>query len=176
VNPKHTKTVKRFVWVIATLVGMFVLYTLSLGPVLRFFDTAHAPQGYRSLPFAVRFFYYPLQHIPWPRVYSRYLVTVSQPTRVPYVPTEAEHAAWPKTVEEAVTRILTDMSDADKKGVRDTKKQDLILFHHDWGMGIRNDFGLWRSNTNLIVDCHAAHPDDASMVIIEAVWRKLQTQ
>lgn len=101
----------------------------------------------------------------------------SPPTAGPttrHAVTEAEHAAWPKTVDEAVTRILADMKDTDKKQVRETKKEDLILFHHGWGTGIRNEFGLWRGNTNLMADCHAQHPDDASMVIIEAVWQKLQ--
>ena len=96
------------------------------------------------------------------------------PPRAHYVPTEAERIAWPKTVDEAVTRLLADMKDADKARVRDTKKEDLIIFHHGWGTGIRNEFGLWRGNTNLMADCHAQHPDDASMAIIEAVWQKLQ--
>ena len=66
------------------------------------------------------------------------------------------------------------MKDSDKKQVRETKREDLILFHHGWGTGIRNEFGLWRGNTNLMADCHAKHPDDASMVIIKAVWERLQ--
>ena len=96
------------------------------------------------------------------------------PPRAHYVPTEAERIAWPKTVDEAVTRLLGDIKGGDKARVRDTKKEDLILFHHGWGTGIRNEFGLWRGNTNLLADCHAQHPDDASMVIIKAVWQKLQ--
>ena len=91
-----------------------------------------------------------------------------------HVVTDAERAAWPKTVNEAVTNILATMSDEDKIRVGDTPKNELILFHHGWGTGIRNDFGLWRGNTNLMADCHAGHPDDASMVIIEPVWQKLQ--
>ena len=94
--------------------------------------------------------------------------------RAHYVPTEAERATWPKTVDEAVTNILAEMKDADRARIRDTKKEDLILFHHGWGTGIRNEFGLWRGNTNLMAACHADHPDDASMVIIEAVWQRLQ--
>jgi hypothetical protein len=96
------------------------------------------------------------------------------PARAHYVPTESERAAWPKTVDEAVATILADMKDAHKARVRDTKKEDLILFHHGWGTGIRNEFGLWRGNTNLMAACHADHPDGASMVIIEAVWQRLQ--
>jgi hypothetical protein len=87
---------------------------------------------------------------------------------------EDEKKTWPKTVDEAVTRILSTMPEKDKKTVRDTPKGDLILFHHGWGTGIRNSFGLWRGNHALMEDCKAKHPDDASMVIIEAVWARLQ--
>ena len=96
------------------------------------------------------------------------------PARAHYEPTEAERATWPRTVDEAATRILADMKGADKTRVRETKREDLIFFHHGWGTGIRNEFGLWKGNTNLLADCHAQHPDDASMVIIEAVWQRLQ--
>ena len=129
---------------------------------------------YNSLPPAVRLLYSPLQHIPWPGVYCQYLEAGFRPVHKPYVPTEAERAAWPKTVDEAVTSLLAGMDDADKARVRDTKKEDLILFHHGWGTGIRNDLGLWRGNTNLMADCHTEVPDHASMVIIKAVWQKLQ--
>jgi hypothetical protein len=173
-SPKLTKAIKKYVLVIAMLLGVFTLYALSLRPVLWLFDTRHAVAGYNSLPSGVRLFYYPLQHCPWPVIYQRYLVAGFQPAHKPYVPTEAERAAWPKTVDEAVTRILAGMDDAKKALVRDTKKEDLISFHHGWGTGIRNGFGLWRGNTNLLADCHTEVPDDASMVIIEAVWQRLQ--
>jgi len=53
-------------------------------------------------------------------------------------------------------------------------EEQLIRFHHGWGTGIRNEFGLWKGNKELLADCHAEHPDDASMVIIQAVWERLQ--
>jgi hypothetical protein len=85
---------------------------------------------------------------------------------------------WPTTVEAAVADILSVMSDEDKAEVRGTQKEDLIMFHHGWGTGIRNDYGLWRGNTELIkAACgQACHPDDASMIIIEAVWAALQEE
>ena len=92
----------------------------------------------------------------------------------PDVDEAAVRALWPRTVEQAVTRIVMDMDEADRKVVKDTRKEDLIRFHHGWGTSIRNEFGLWRDNTNLMTDCHADHPDAASMVIIEAVWQRLQ--
>jgi hypothetical protein len=83
---------------------------------------------------------------------------------------------WPTLVSETVTDILRRMPDQDKQRVRATKKDDLIKFHHGWGTGIRNYYGLWRGNDQLIVSAcgKPCHPDDASMLIIEAVWTALQ--
>ena len=89
---------------------------------------------------------------------------------------EKQGKSWPKTVKEAVTRVLSEMSEKDKEAVRNTKKEDFNKFHHGWGTGIRNDMGLWQGNAELLKDAKANHPDDASMVIIEAVWTELQNK
>lgn len=83
---------------------------------------------------------------------------------------------WPRTVEATVADLLSSLSDADKATVRETKKEDLIRFHHGWGTGIRNHYGLWRGNEELIESAcgRRCHPDEASMAIIEAAWTALQ--
>ena len=83
---------------------------------------------------------------------------------------------WPTTVSDTVADILRTMPEAEKRQIRQTRKDDLILFHHGWGTGIRNQYGLWRGNGALIFSAcgKPCHPDDASMVIIEAVWEELQ--
>ena len=83
---------------------------------------------------------------------------------------------WPLTVAATVKDILTRMSPESKATVKGTKKKDLILFHHGWGTGIRNYYGLLRGNQKLIQSAcgKPCHPDDASMFIIEAVWTELQ--
>jgi hypothetical protein len=50
---------------------------------------------------------------------------------------------WPITVQDTVKDILSRMSEKDKELVRNTKGGDLIMFHHGWGTGIRNYYGLW---------------------------------
>lgn len=82
--------------------------------------------------------------------------------------------ALPKTVEEAVNGLIKAMSDENKKLIKNTKKEDLIKFHHTWGKAIRNNFRLWGENKELLKSTGTKHPDEASMVIIEAVWTKLQ--
>jgi len=84
---------------------------------------------------------------------------------------------WPVTVDAVVTDILSSMNDENKDILQNTPRDDLILFHHGWGTGIRNYYGLWRGNEDLIRDAcggEICHPDDASMVIIERTWKALQ--
>ncbi|WP_440225001.1 DUF6794 domain-containing protein [Dokdonella sp. MW10] len=83
---------------------------------------------------------------------------------------------WPTTVEATVADLLSTLSAENKKKLRDTPKDDLIRFHHGLGTGIRNHYGLWRGNRVLIASAcgKPCHPDDASMVIIEALWSALQ--
>ena len=85
---------------------------------------------------------------------------------------------WPTTVNATVADLLSVLPATDKEAIRKTKKEDLIQYHHGWGTGIRNHYGLWRGNQALIEDaCHKpCHPDDASMKIIEAVWQALQRE
>ena len=61
--------------------------------------------------------------------------------------------------------------------MRTTPKDQLIQYHSDWGMGIRNSLGLWRGNEKLLESCgkgKKVQADECSMVIIEAVWTLLQ--
>jgi len=85
---------------------------------------------------------------------------------------------WPKTVDEAVTMILEGMDEESKAKIRATAEDDLIMYHHGWGTGIRNSFGLWGGNTALRESCGSAtiHPDECSMIIIRAVWKRLQSE
>ena len=77
------------------------------------------------------------------------------------------------TVTDVADDIIENMSEADKANVVNTSEDDLVLFHHGWGTGIRNHYNLWR-NKALVDDTGAEHPDDASMVIIKAVWQALR--
>lgn len=89
-------------------------------------------------------------------------------------PSENQDLLRPKTVSEAVKILLERMSLENQEKIRNTPREDLILYHHGWGTGIRNDFGLWGKNFELLKDTGEQHPDNASMVIIEAVWEALQ--
>ena len=51
---------------------------------------------------------------------------------------------WPRTVEEAVDRLLSSMSEEDKQSLKNTPEKDLIMCHFSLGAYIRNEFGLWQ--------------------------------
>ena len=79
----------------------------------------------------------------------------------------------PTTVAEVVADIIENMSESEKAQVVNTPENSLINFHHGWGTSIRNDYNLWQ-NAALVKAAGAAHPDDASGVIIKAVWQELR--
>ena len=86
-----------------------------------------------------------------------------------------ESKRWPTTVDEAVDLIIVHMTEEEKEELCSTSKEGLLMFHFELGMCIRNSFGLWKGNTELLESCGAAfmHADSASVAIIEAVWQRL---
>jgi len=84
----------------------------------------------------------------------------------------------PRTVDEAVERISATLKPEDREKLLAMKREDVIMYHHGWGTGIRNEFGLWQAESPLRDDCakrqgvthDKIHPDDCSMIIMEAVW------
>ena len=129
-----------------------------------------------------------------PRCQSAPSDSTTQPASRPASTTaQADANDWPQTLDQAVTKLLADLGDEDKALLRALPQEDMICFHHGWGTGIRNSFGLWRGNVDLLKSCtenqqritgrapsqppdaHVVlHPDNASMVIIEAVWLALR--
>jgi len=85
---------------------------------------------------------------------------------------------YPKSVREAVKRLLLELSDRDKLVIQNTLEEDLSLFHFTWANYVRNEFGLWKNNEELLKDClpetNERSPDEASSVIMKALWKSLQ--
>lgn len=77
---------------------------------------------------------------------------------------------YPRTVREAIRAFLSRTTENERDVIRSLTKEELVNVHHILGMRIRNEFGLWDDNYELLISSGMAHPDDASMVIIEAVW------
>ena len=83
---------------------------------------------------------------------------------------------WPTTCDAAALDVTQWLSPEAREKLRTTPRDDLILFHHGLGTGIRNRQGRWRGNASLIKSCLGTpgHPDEASMIIIEEAWGVLQ--
>jgi len=80
----------------------------------------------------------------------------------------------PNTINSAAQLIISEMSKKDRKNIKETSPDQLIMYHHGWGTGIRNNLGLWGENKELIEDCGNTNPDDCSMKIINRIWQLLQ--
>jgi len=80
----------------------------------------------------------------------------------------------PKTVDEAVGRLMAVLDNEHKFIIAAMQEDDLIDLHFSLGTDIRNSFGLYNENSPLLKSVGLfVHPDDTSMVIIHALWEKL---
>ena len=81
---------------------------------------------------------------------------------------------WPATVDEAVGVVIATLSDEDKSTISAMSESELIGLHMGLGAWIQNNLGLWKSHRPLLECTDAPNADDASMAIVEAVWRRLR--
>jgi len=79
----------------------------------------------------------------------------------------------PKTVDEAVDRLMSVLDDEHKLIVASMKEDELIDLHFSLGTDIRNSFDLHDIGSTLLADCGTSHPDDGAGVIIRDLWIKL---
>ena len=86
----------------------------------------------------------------------------------------------PKTVDDAVKRLIANMPLKFKVDLSKMNEGELINLHFTFGVFIRNQFGLWNENTDLLNDCRKLsgitfmHPDDSAAFIIEELWKRLR--
>ena len=84
----------------------------------------------------------------------------------------------PKSIREAVNLLLTELPEKDQQAVRMMAEEELSSLHFSLGNHIRNEFGLWGNNEELLRACcpdaSRRNADDASAVIIKALWWNLQ--
>ncbi|MDB4442216.1 putative molybdenum carrier protein [bacterium] len=86
----------------------------------------------------------------------------------------------PKTVQEAVDRLIDELPLKDKTTVVNIPEDDLVTLQTNLGHYIGNQFGIWSGNRELIESCEIIsgdvdlHPDFAPSVIIKELWKCLQ--
>ena len=81
---------------------------------------------------------------------------------------------WPATIDEAVGVVIATLSDEDKATISAMAESELIGLHMILGAWIRNNLGLWSGNRPLLESTGEPNADDASMVILVAVWERLR--
>lgn len=85
-----------------------------------------------------------------------------------------EPKQWPATIDEAVGVVIATLSDEERAAIAAMAESELIGLHFGLGAWIRNNLGLWKGNGALLEATGEADADDASMVIVAAVWRRVR--
>lgn len=81
----------------------------------------------------------------------------------------------PHTVQEAVQFLLEDIPKEYLQHIAAAPEENLAEYHLTLGMQIRNGYGLWGENQELLSSIgYGLDADDASAVIIRALWEELQ--
>ena len=88
--------------------------------------------------------------------------------------------AFPRSISEAVSRLLTDMSLKDRATMANMTEDELTNLNFTLGSYIRNAFGIWSGNEKLLEACRTASGDptlprkEAATVIIGELWKELR--
>jgi hypothetical protein len=95
-------------------------------------------------------------------------------------PHHSEPSVPPKTVNDAVNRLVSELSLKDKTMIANMAEVELSVLHTTVGEYIRNEFGLWAGNEDLMISCcfiakrDKVSEDDASSIIIRELWKRLK--
>lgn len=93
-----------------------------------------------------------------------------------------QHPPYPSSINEAVAILVADLPLREKVSIARMTEEDLLELNLSLGLYIRDRFGLWSANRELINACLKEFPcetkevyqDAATSVIIKALWRELR--
>ncbi len=100
--------------------------------------------------------------------------------RVNAKPQQIKPLRPPKTVKDAVGRLISELSLKDKTMIANMAEIELSVLHTTLGEYIRNGFGLWTGNEDLLTSCRfiakrdKVSDDEASSIIIRELWKHLK--
>jgi hypothetical protein len=93
---------------------------------------------------------------------------------------EIEDASMPRSVEEAVNRLVSGLSLKDKTEIAYMREEDLVFIYPSLGEFIRDKYGLPDGNRVLMASCRSLSKikelkdEQAFAVIIHELWEKLR--
>jgi hypothetical protein len=89
-------------------------------------------------------------------------------------------SAWPKTIDDAVAKLIEGLPLRDKMRIAKLREMELTSLAFSVGLVIKNEFGLWEGNQELMESCQLLsgienlHADDATAIITKELWKKLR--
>ena len=92
-------------------------------------------------------------------------------------PNTGKPSATPKTVEEAVDRLINELALKDKSTIANMAEEELSTLQFTLVSYIGKEFGIWSGNRSLLHSCEKVsadvnlHPDFAPSVIIKELWK-----
>lgn len=92
----------------------------------------------------------------------------------------ASTAKQPKTVQEAIEILISNLPLKEKTTIANMSEEELIKLNANIGRYIMDKFGLWSGNEKLVESCLALadyplhNEDDAAAVIVKELWLKLR--
>ena len=110
------------------------------------------------------------------------LIDISMPHPVPdpyKTKVGTKKVSLPRTVDQAVTRLMSDLSLRDKTKIAKLKEEELVSLYFSLGEYIRNTFELWSGNRELMESCRVLsgmnelQEDDASAFIVKELLKRL---
>ena len=88
----------------------------------------------------------------------------------------------PKTIDQAVDQILTDLEAAQFELLRKVDEGSLPMLSDNLSCYIQHHFQLWHKHSELLKDCRKQsdnpklHPYDASALIVRRLWEFLRQE
>jgi hypothetical protein len=95
-------------------------------------------------------------------------------------PEKGKPSKPPKTVKEAVDRLINELPLKDKATIASIAEDDLVTLQTNLGAYIGSQFGLWSGNEDLMASCctiakmDKIHEDTASNIIVDGLWKRLR--
>jgi hypothetical protein len=117
-----------------------------------------------------------------PKIYEAVKKVLTAVLHLDQVQTHMPDPEWlhpPRTVEEAVEYLISNLPLKDKIMIAKMPEDELHYLHNTLGQYIRNNFGLWAENWNLMQSCRIRSgrdlsEDECSALIVRELWKKLQ--